>query len=191
MSEPVRRLFFALWPDQALNARLAEVTRPARRELGEAGARLVATANVHITLAFLGNLAEDQYQCVTSAAGRVHARSFDLLLDQWGFFRRAQVGYLAPSRIPGELEHLVDRLWDAAESCGLKPDVRPYRPHLTLARKVTARLDFPPPESVLWKPVDFVLVSSVTHASGPTYRVLKRWPLATGKPDHGREYSAR
>ena len=167
--------------------RLTEVTKPVRRELGKAGARLVATANVHITLAFLGNLAEDQYQCVTSAAGRVHASGFSLLLDRWGFFQRAQVCYLASSEIPGELEHLVGRLWDAAESCGLKREVRPYQPHLTLARKVTARLDFPPPESVLWTPVDFVLVSSVTHASGPEYRVLKRWPLATGKLDHGPE----
>ncbi|MCZ6559323.1 MAG: RNA 2',3'-cyclic phosphodiesterase [Gammaproteobacteria bacterium] len=190
MSEPVRRLFFALWPDEAVNAQLTDATESARRQLGEAGARLVATANIHITLAFLGNLAEERYRCVIKAAGRVQASSFALLLDRWGFFRRAQVGYLAPSRIPGELEHLVGRLWEEAESCGLKPDHRPYQPHLTFARKVTARLDFPPPESVLWKPVDFVLVSSVTHASGAAYRVLKRWPLANGKLDHGPEYSA-
>jgi 2'-5' RNA ligase len=187
VSEPVRRLFFALWPDQALNARLIEVTEPARRKLGAAGARLVDTANVHITLAFLGNLAAEQYQCVASAADQVHASSFDLLLDRWGYFRKAQVASLAPSGIPGGLKHLVDRLWVAAESCGLRPDNRPYRPHLTLARKVTARLDFPPPESVLWRPVDFVLVASVTHASGPEYRVLKRWPLSTGELDHGPE----
>ncbi len=189
MSEPARRLFFALWPDPDLNSRLVEVTRDARRELGKAGARVVDTANVHITLAFLGNVPDEQYQCVANFAGRVEARSFDMLLDRWGFFRRAQVFYLTPAAIPGELERLVGRLWDVAESCGLKPDSRPYQPHLTLARKVTARLDLPAPEGVLWTPTDFVLVSSETRSSGAVYRVLKRWPLVIAGPGNGPDKS--
>ncbi len=187
MSDPVRRLFFALWPDRNLRSRLVEVTRHARRELGKAGARVVDTANVHITLAFLGNVPDEQYQCVASSAGRIQAGSFDLLLDRWGFFRRARVYYLTPAAVPGELERLVGRLWDVVESCGLKPDPRPYRAHLTLARKVTARLDLPAPESVLWSPADFVLVSSETRSEGPVYRVLKRWPLSVANCEIGSE----
>ncbi|MCZ6536642.1 MAG: RNA 2',3'-cyclic phosphodiesterase [Gammaproteobacteria bacterium] len=185
MSEPVRRLFFALWPDQVLRSQLSEVTRHARRKLSEAGARTVDTANIHITLAFLGNVPDGQYQCVARSAGRVQASRFDLLLDRWGFFRRAQVCYLTSAAVPGELERLVGRLWDVAESCGLKPDPRPYQPHLTLARKVTARLDLPAPESVLWTPADFVLVSSETRSGGPVYRVLQRWPLIAAGRGNG------
>ncbi len=189
MSEPVRRLFFALWPDPDLCSRLVEVTRDARRELGKAGARVVDTANVHITLAFLGNVPDEQYKILASSAGRVEASSFDLSLDRWGFFRRAHVFYLTAAVVPGELERLVGRLWDVAESCGLKPDSRPYQPHLTLARKVTARLDLPAPESVLWTPADFVLVSSETRSSGAVYRVLKRWPLVIAGPGNGPDKS--
>jgi len=72
-----------------------------------------------------------------------------------------------------------------AGSCGLKPDPRPYQPHLTLARKVTARLDLAAPESVLWTPVDFVLVSSETRSSGPVYQVLQRWPLIAADRGNG------
>jgi len=161
-----------------VRARLVEVTRDARRKLARAGARTVDPANIHITLAFLGNVPEEQFPCLASSAARVQASAFELLLDRWGFFRRAQVQYLAPATVPGELERLVGRLWDVAEACGLKPDARPYQPHLTLARKVTARLDLPAPESVPWTPADFVLVSSETRADGPVYRILKRWPLA-------------
>ncbi len=191
MNEPVRRLFFALWPDQGLRLQLDESTRHARRKLGKAGARMVDTANIHITLAFLGNVPNEQYRCVARSAGRVQAGSFDLLLDRWGFFRRAQVFYLAPAAVPGGLERLVGQLWDVAESCGLKPDPRPYQPHLTLARKVTARLDLPALESVLWTPADFVLVSSETRSSGPVYQVLQRWPLlvdgSVNDPDKPRD----
>ena len=182
MNEPVRRLFFALWPDQVLRSQLVEATRHARRKLGKAGARMVDTANIHITLAFLGNVPDEQYQCLANSAGRVRAGSFDLLLDRWGFFRRAQVFYLTSAAIPGGLERLVGRLWDMVESCGLKADPRPYQPHLTLARKVTARLDLPVPEGVLWTPADFVLVSSETLSSGPVYQVLQRWPLDGRRP---------
>ncbi len=185
MSERVGRLFFALWPDQDLRARLVVVTRDARRELAKAGARVVDTANVHITLAFLGNVPETQYRCVASAAGQIRANEFDLLLDRWGFFRRAKVHYLTAAVVPGELERLVGQLWDVAGSCGLKPDHRPYQAHLTLARKVTARPDFPAPESVVWSPADFVLVSSETRSSGPVYRVLERWPLIAGGGGNG------
>ncbi len=177
MNEPVRRLFFALWPDQVLRSQLVESTRHARRKLSKAGARMVDTANIHITLAFLGNVPDEQYQCLSNSAGRVQAGSFDLLLDRWGFFRRAQVFYLTPAAVPGGLERLVGQLWDVAGSCGLKTDPRPYQPHLTLARKVTARLDLPAPVSILWTPADFVLVSSETRSSGPVYQVLQRWPL--------------
>ncbi|MCH8931412.1 MAG: RNA 2',3'-cyclic phosphodiesterase, partial [Proteobacteria bacterium] len=173
------------WPDQVLCSQLVEATRHARRKLGKAGARMVDTANIHITLAFLGNVPDEQYQCLANSAGRVRAGSFDLLLDRWGFFRRAQVFYLTPAAVPGELERLVGQLWGVAGSCGLKPDPRPYQPHLTLARKVTARLDLPAPESVLWTPADFVLVSSETRSSGPVYQVLQRWPLIAADRGNG------
>lgn len=185
MNEPVRRLFFALWPDQVLRSQFIEATRHARRKLGKAGARMVDTANIHITLAFLGNVPDEQYQCLANSAGRVRAGSFDLLLDRWGFFRRAQVFYLTPAAVPGELERLVGQLWGVAGSCGLRPDPRPFQPHLTLARKVTARLDLAAPESVLWTPADFVLVSSETRSSGPVYQVLQRWPLIAADRGNG------
>lgn len=185
MNEPVRRLFFALWPDQVLRSQFIEATRHARRKLGKAGARMVDTANIHITLAFLGNVPDEQYQCLVNSAGRVRAGSFDLFLDRWGFFRRAQVFYLTPAAVPGELERLVGQLWGVAGSCGLRPDPRPFQPHLTLARKVTARLDLAAPESVLWMPADFVLVSSETRSSGPVYQVLQCWPLIAADRGNG------
>ena len=185
MNEPVRRLFFALWPDQVLRSQLVEATRHARRKLGKAGARMVDTANIHITLAFLGNVPDEQYQCLANSAGRVRAGSFDLLLDRWGFFRRAQVFYLTAAAVPGELERLVGQLWGVAGACGLRPDTRPFQPPLTRARNVTAPLDLAAPESVLWTPADFVLVSSETRSSGPVYQVLQCWPLIAADRGNG------
>ena len=65
----------------------------------------------------------------------------------------------------------VKRLVSALESCGFEPEQRPYRPHVTLARKVRGR---PETGSALmeWFCDDFCLVES----AGGKYSVLRRWP---------------
>jgi len=93
---------------------------------------------------------------------------------------------MAPSKVPVELRQLITGLWDAVGSCGLDADPRPYRPHLTLARKVEKPLRLAAPEGIYWRPADFVLVSSQTLPAGPVYRVLRRWPVSAVSPgiDH-------
>jgi 2'-5' RNA ligase len=184
----IQRLFFALWPDDEFRARLVNTTGKIRQILADNGARPVSTDNLHITLAFLGNVASDIYPCVIRAADGVSsAPGFSVDLDHYGFFRRAGVCYLAAADLPAELEELVTRLSQSLRCCGYDPENRRFRPHMTLARKIAKKPELGAPGVLRWRLRDFVLVSSETRSTGPVYRVLQRWPLSIENPGNAAE----
>ena len=170
-----QRLFFALWPDEPVRqsvARLAGKT-PGRRGVP------VAPANLHITLVFLGALTAGERGAAESAADQVGGEPFDIHLDTLGHWPRPRVFWLAPGEYPDALRALVSDLRAALRETGLAPELRPYQPHVTLARKVS----HPPPlaevPEICWPVRSFCLVSSVTDPRGARYEVLRTWPLGT------------
>lgn len=170
----VERWFLALWPDDevraALAARLPDVL--------PVGARATHSSDLHLTLAFLGPLSPDILSCIALAADRVRAAPFDLDIDQVGHFSRARVLWCGPSSLPEPLSALVGDLQAQLSTCGLPADPRPYRPHITLARRVTtpsAATAWPTP--VRWRARELVLAAGA-GGPGPRYRILRRWTLA-------------
>jgi 2'-5' RNA ligase len=71
---------------------------------------------------------------------------------------------------------LVAALTEAAASCGLQTDTRPYTPHITLARhaKYLPDVKFEP---IVWSAETFCLVESCSEPDGVVYKVLQQWPL--------------
>jgi 2'-5' RNA ligase len=88
------------------------------------------------------------------------------------------VAWLAPDETPSALAALVGALGDRLAAAGYPPEPRPYRPHVTLARKVAKLPAAVLPEGFHWRSVDFALVESLSLAVPPRYRVLATWPLA-------------
>lgn len=66
-----RRVFFALWPDEPLRSSFMHATHELARA---AGGRLVAPRNLHVTLLFLGPVAEDRLTELTALAAEVRPR---------------------------------------------------------------------------------------------------------------------
>jgi 2'-5' RNA ligase len=63
------------------------------------------------------------------------------------------------------------------ESCGVRPDDRPFQAHMTLLRKVNrppAALTIDP---IPWSVERFSLIASVPTEGGVVYRELRSWPL--------------
>lgn len=169
------RLFFALWPDDATRSRLAAISAalPAR------SGRRVAAENLHITLCFLGSVEKDRLDCLRQGAATIRAPGCTLRLEHLGWFRRAGVVWLAPedAHVPPALIALAGAVNRVVRACGLEPDARVWRPHLTLTRKAAK-----PPRGQVFAPVrwdirEFCLVESITRSRGPEYRVLAHWPL--------------
>jgi len=172
-----QRLFFALWPAEKLQRQWAEM---ARARLGDLDGRLVPHRNLHLTLAFLGDVDEARRRCVEAAADGIEAATFSITLAQLGYWRRSRVIWLGPRQTPPALQSLVGQLQESLKSCGFQGAGRDYRPHMTLMRKARRR----PPrvvfEPLAWRVDRFVLARSRLSSAGAEYEILKVWSLSKG-----------
>lgn len=171
-----RRLFFAVWPAPGLQARLAA----AGRGYVPAGARPVPEANLHLTLAFIGDADAAYQRCLEQAAETVRGAPFEFALDWFGAFPRAGVAWLGCRRQPEPLVTLARDLNAALEPCGYRPERRPFAAHLTLARGVVRPPRPQAIEPVSWAVEDFCLMASTLDPGGASYTVLRRFAL---RPD--------
>jgi 2'-5' RNA ligase len=174
-SQDSERLFFALWPEPVLRDTLYKLTRKAVRA---SGGRPVPPENFHITLAFLGSLSSDQAKTAREGAASIEGPSFELILDRFGFWPEPRVVWIGARQVPVEGRRLAADLISALTARGLKPDPKPFVPHLTLARKVGKPGDLGSVKPLRWPVEEFALVRSVTDPAGSRYSVLQTWPLA-------------
>lgn len=171
----IGRYFLALWPNQLLRERLQTI---ANNSLLSCGGRVVRVENLHLTLRYLGQLTAEQCECVEAQVDGLTKVSFDLSLDRLGFWSKPKVLWLAPSQVPGELESMVATIEEALfSSCALDKEKRPYRPHVTLRRKVTTPpgMEVVPP--LQWRAREMVLAESVGTLDGVRYQVRRSWAL--------------
>jgi len=169
-----RRLFFALWPDDALRSEIARAVRPV---LEGRRARAVRTANLHITLAFLGAVAEERVNDAIEAGEQVRGEAFELAIDHVESWRAAHVACLTLAPVPPPLAALVERLRFSLTARNLEPDPKEFRAHVTVARewrdqRLDARIG-----PFVWRVREFALVESTPGREGSEYRVLRSFPL--------------
>ena len=169
-----RRLFFALWPDDALRHVLYKETRRAVRA---SGGKPVPAENFHITLAFLGHLEAAGLAAARAAAEAAVGECFELVLERLGFWAEARVVWLGPAAIPAAGSRFAVTLRDALRAHGLNVDIRPFLPHLTLARKVTKPGNLGSLRAIRWPVREFLLVHSIPKRHASEYRRLASWPL--------------
>jgi len=167
-NDSLHRLFFALWPDDATRARLAQAAR-------QCSHRPVAEDKLHMTLHFLGASSAEQQACYAQAVSAVHCEAFELQLDYLGGRARSQIQWLSASHPPAALLQLVAALGEALSSCDYEVEKRPFLPHVTLSRHVRKpRIQAGLP-AVNWMVSDFVLVESVAVEGQVRYQVRGRW----------------
>lgn len=172
--ERTHRLFFALWPDEPLRSALA----PRIRALQPAGVgRPQRPDQWHVTLEFLGAVPASRVAAARDAAAQVLARPGELQFDAVEFWRRPEVLCLVAREVPPPLADLVAQLRAALAAQGFEPETRPFRAHVTLARKVSQPVSTAPFEPLGWPVTEFALVESVTDRSGSIYTPLASWPL--------------
>jgi 2'-5' RNA ligase len=172
--EATRRLFFAFWPDAATRGELEHACRNAIRA---SGGRPVPAGKWHATVAFLGSVAESGLPAIQAAAAALAVEPFELVFDGIEFWSRPQVLVAVCGHQPAPAAALARLIGSRLTPLGLEVDVRRFRAHVTLARKVRK-----PPEGLSMPPVQWpvrevCLVEFVTDPAGARYEVLARWPL--------------
>lgn len=169
--DAARRMFFALWPDRDVRRQLAAVAR-------ENCERPVPAANLHMTLAFLGRVREQQQACLCHTAARVRSAPFELHLQRLEFWRRGGIQWLGSGlQSPAVLRGLVASLRQVLARCGVETQDTEFVPHVTLSRKAEKPPSGASVNMIRWAVKDFVLAESIPVDGGVIYRIVQRWPL--------------
>ena len=169
-----RRLFFALWPTEAVRAQLAAAVQQ-HAALG----RAIAARNLHVTVFFLGAVAAERVFHVLDAAKLTFGVMFSVHLDRVEFWRRSSLICLTAQRAPPQLLALVERLRAGLRERGFElREPATFRPHVTLVRDVARGPTGAGVASVQWPVDSFALVESKVGQRGSEYTVLEQWKLS-------------
>ncbi|MBT8447952.1 MAG: RNA 2',3'-cyclic phosphodiesterase [Gammaproteobacteria bacterium] len=170
------RLFFALWPDPSTRSALANTGS----QFSLTDGRRVPAENLHLTMAFVGNVddAAATEALAAGAAASAAADPFELSITGSGHRVRSGMLWLRPAAVPAPLLALREALEAALAARNLPTERRPFRPHVTLARKVTTAPPERPAFDIRWSVRELALVASATPPEGARYTPVRFWPLA-------------
>ena len=168
------RLFFGLRPDARA---CLDIDRWRERTLPPL-AHPVPLGNLHLTLAFLGEVRERDLEFLTDEVGLLRSPPIEMFLDQLGYYPKPQVLWIGPGKTPEAAISLTHALRHICRRLGLRTERREFQAHMTIARRCV----IPPPASA--EPPafalafdSFVLFESVNTRRGVQYREVRQWAL--------------
>ncbi len=188
------RTFIALEMNSGLQRHLDGVIRQVSQILPEL--RWVDAYGIHLTLAFLGELDDEQLSSAHEAVSEVvqSAQVFRYRLTQLGMFgspRQPRVIWMGIEEPTGMLQSVHRVLNRALQQRGFEVDSRPFSPHLTLARvkapltaegqqqlqhllsgQLSSRL-----ASEMYPARSLDVIKSELSRAGARYTVLRQYPL--------------
>lgn len=166
------RLFFALpCPEPVTEALSAWCTAnfPSGRPLHP--------ADLHVTLAFLGNQPVESLPALTTLAAALPLPAFELELartERW-----SDLLVLVTRQAPPALLEFQAELSNRLQAAGIAHEQRPYRPHLTLVRRLDETAAPASAPQVSWQVSEWGLYQSIERQ--PRYQRLARWPAVSGR----------
>lgn len=177
------RAFVAAWPDAATRGALARLQQSLAPRL--APARPMQPRNLHLTLAFIGEIDSSTAAIVAAAIQVAMPGTIPLAwaIDRIGCFERARVVWAGAAATPSlaaasaQVRGCLDRL-------AVGYDRKPFVPHVTLYRdarrfEVAGPIDQP----IAWHTELIALFAAARDDDGPCYRrVVSGADQARGLP---------
>lgn len=154
--------------------------------VAEMPGRAVPPANWHLTMRFLGEVGEVQFDRVVYQLGEAELGDpFDIRFGNLGAFprpRRATVLWIGIEEGVEPLTRLAGQVEAAVEAAGFAPEERPFRAHLTLSRirpqQDVSELVYDSGRFDARERVDAVtLFRSHLGRGGARYEILDQFPL--------------
>ena len=184
----MKRLFAAIkvQPDE----HLISVYNGLKSSLRHEKITWVSEKNIHITLKFFGDTAEDKIDEICQVLDEVAFRShpFDLSLEDIGIFGSSydpRVIWFGMKKSEA-VEKLAEDVIQSLKTIGFEPDRQNFRPHLTVGRikQVISKRQFQQiidtfKDTFLQdvQVTDFELYESILRPQGPVYTVVERFKL--------------
>ncbi len=173
------RTFVAVFPPPEVREALFRAARdlPASDDF-----RLTSREKIHLTLKFLGEVAEEDLARVKRTLAPIRGRyePFEISVSGFGAFpseRQARILWSGIEEGTGPLRAIAHDVEELLEPLGFGRETRPYVPHLTLGRtrdrraKVEVASVAPPALRFTVSGVE--LVESAPGAGGVTYSILE------------------
>ena len=168
---------------------LVQATRKAARA---SGGQPVPAGNLHVTLAFLGSVPQRRLRDLAEVARGaaetprpvlVSANSpegpLEVTFDHLEYWRAAKLLCAAPAEPPARVAALARTLQDRLVGRDFAPDLKPFRPHVTVVRKVVRAGPMDKMLPVVWRFTELALIESRTLRAGALYSVVGSYPLGS------------
>lgn len=149
----------------------------------------VHPADYHLTLKFLGRCSSEQKANIEHALRHLDLpEPFTLSVDRLGYFGRPENPRVLWAGVTGDLRplnHLQRRVAEQMDCLGFLKESRPYRPHVTLAKKFEGhafpaaslgRLQLPSKKPLTWQ-VDHIVLYQTHLARVPMYETVSVYPF--------------
>ncbi|WP_298623976.1 RNA 2',3'-cyclic phosphodiesterase [uncultured Zoogloea sp.] len=176
MGEATRRVFLALGPGDDVAERLSGLAAEVHQACG---GRQMRRDTLHLTLAFLGDVAESRLPALCAAMAAVRGEVFPLRIDRLGYWPHNHIVWGGCSSTPPQFLRLVADVREALAGAGFAhAGEAAFVPHLTLLRNSHPSAALPDFAPIDWPVAGFALVASTLSPEGPAYVQLAAWPLA-------------
>jgi len=164
------RCFVAAWPDDGTRERLARLQ--ASLAAAVPGARSMQPRNFHLTLAFIGDLADAAAHALVPHLAALHDAAPDWSMDTVDWFRRARVAWVGGAA-SAALADVTERARALLDAQGVAYDRKPFVAHVTLFRDVRAFDESSLPQPLPWNTARVALYASARDRDGPVYREVE------------------
>lgn len=174
------RTFVAVEMPDPVREQFRDVEDRLRR--ADAHVKWVEPQNIHVTLKFLGDVAEDRIEKIFQSVeeGTQGLASFDIRLSQLGAFpnlRQPRVVWIGVEEGKEQLAELQKRVEDSIARQGFPREKRKFSPHLTIGRVKSSRgtnelveaIQATPFESESFEINEVVVMESTLTPEGPIY----------------------
>lgn len=119
--------------------------------------RWVHDQDLHLTLAFLGAAPEDRLAQAKKnvSVALQEVKPFTLTIHNLGFFGNTASPrvFFADTVQSNALQLVRQKVFTACEEAGFKLETRPFRPHITLARKWAGKEPFQNEKLAVWREI--------------------------------------
>lgn len=171
------RCFVAVVPPSETAAHIEQCVNDFSRALPALSkARRIATADLHLTLAFLGTIQPEKTQEIAAALAQLEPHHFPAAtwtLDRVGWFKGARALWLGGALAPA-LQYYVDAVRSTLSRLNTNFDTRPFVPHVTIFRNVKSHAPSLETQiSVSWPLSRPVLMESLPTTCSMRYHLVE------------------